>query len=295
MDRIVVFLNGARGHKVLNALIRNGHKVVAAVTPVSHQISGFEEIIKHSGISHISCDDANAPNAVENLAKYKPRLFIIGGFSTIFRAQLLSLPQLGSINLHAGRLPEYRGGSPLNWQIINGEKTAGVSVLYVDQGIDTGPILANAEIPIGDTDTIADLHSRANVIFPELVVQVLEGLDRGTLEPRPQDESHAQYWHQRRDVDGRLDFRTCSAQAAQRQIRALTRPYPGAWAMCGDSRIRFFKAEIPKIPLRGSPGRVCFLQGAGPFVVCRDHAIKLTEYEIEDDPAGRLHQGQFLC
>ena len=221
--------------------------------------------------------------------------FIIAGYSTIFKAPLLAIPSLGTLNLHAGGLPEYRGGSPLNWQIINGESKAGISVIRVDEGIDTGPVLAETSIEIGPRDTIRDLHERANELFPGLVVEAITRLKSKDPLGRVQSETNAQYWHQRSDVDGHLDFRHMRAVEADRMIRALTTPYPGSYAYCEGHKVRLFAADLPSMCVKGMPSRVCFIQGKGPYVVCTDRAILITNYEFENMPNQRLKHGQYLA
>lgn len=116
------------------------------------------------------------------------------------------------------------GGSPLNWQLINGEDSAGLSVLRVDIGIDTGPIMAETTFPIGIRDTIADLHRKANERFPALVEIALAKLVSKDSGGQVQCEIGAQYWHQRSDADGHLDFARMTAAQVDRAVRATTHP-----------------------------------------------------------------------
>ena len=173
-------------------------------------------------VDHLELKDINTDASLAQLTAYHPNVFIIAGYSTIFKAPLLAIPSLGTLNLHAGPLPEYRGGSPLNWQIINGESKAGISVIRVDEGIDTGPVLAETIIEIGPRDTIRDLHDRANDLFPGLVVEAITRLKSKDPLGRVQTDANAQYWHQRSDVDGHLDFRHMRAVEADRMIRAIS-------------------------------------------------------------------------
>ena len=108
------------------------------------------------------------------------------------------------INLHSGPLPEYRGGSPLNWQMIHGKDKIGLSVIFMDEGIDTGPILAEDWINVSHNDTASTLVPKANECFATMVCGVLEDISKGTLSPHIQDESKAAYWHQRNDDDGQI-------------------------------------------------------------------------------------------
>ena len=191
-------------------------------------------------------------------------------------------------------MPEYRGGSPLNWQMINGENEAVISIIKVDENIDTGTILSEHPIRIEPKCTIANLHDQVNEIFPELLLEVILNLQRYKNNSRTQNETNARYWHQRSDQDGHLDFSKMTTIEADRFIRALTRPYPGAWAILNQKKIRIFKSEIPKIEIRGTLGRVCFVGRKGPYVICKDKALLINEYLIEGDKDFKLSNGQIL-
>ncbi|MBM3545111.1 MAG: methionyl-tRNA formyltransferase [Alphaproteobacteria bacterium] len=295
MDQIVVFLDGARGESVLEALLQARHGVAAVVSRTDKLSEKSRHLVQTHGVPYLVRPDVNAAAAIAELAGYRAKLFLVAGFATLFTEELFALPEHGTINLHGGKLPKYRGGSPLNWQIINGETEAGISVLQLDAGIDTGPVLAEGAIPIGPHDTIADLHRNANAMFPTLVLQCLEELEAGRLVPKVQDETGAEYWHQRNDDDGRLNFQILSAVEADRYIRALTRPYPGAWSLYRGTRVRLFAADFSPFRLKGAPGRIVYLQGDGPFVICRDGALRITRYEIESDRTERLRHGERLA
>ena len=294
--RIVIFLNGSRGAAVLKAILAlSDVQVSAVVTPPKFDISSINFLPSGKNIDHLELKDVNAEASLAQLTAYNPNVFLIAGYSTIFKAPLLAIPSLGVLNLHAGPLPDYRGGSPLNWQIINGESSAGISVIRVDEGIDTGPVIAETNFEIGSRDTIRDLHKKANDLFPGLVVEAIIKLKSKDPLGRVQTEANAQYWHQRSDADGHLDFRHMRAVEADRMIRALTNPYPGSYAYCEGHKVRLFAADLPHMCIKGTPSRVCFIQGKGPYVVCAERAILITNYEFEDMPNLRLRHGQYLA
>ncbi len=144
MDGIHVFLNAERGLSVLRALAAAGHGIGALHVPrAAASKPTLAEAARAAGASLEPVDDVNAPEFVSSCRSRRVRLAVVAGFSTIFKAPLLAAPELGTINCHAGRLPQYRGGSPLNWQIINGEAEAGISVIRMDGGINSGDVLAD--------------------------------------------------------------------------------------------------------------------------------------------------------
>lgn len=293
MDRLVVYLNGVRGLSVVDALIDAGNCIVLTVVPANGGNEVAERCRQH-GLEVLSAADINAQEIIASIRGREPRLGIIAGYSQIFRAPLIDLPELGTINLHAGRLPQYRGGSPLNWQILNGETEAGISVIRVDSSIDGGPILAERRLTIGPDDDIAILHDRANEVFPVMVCDVVAGLDRGRAPAQAQDEAKAVYWHQRNEEDGWIDWQTMDAVEIHNLVRAITRPYPGAFTYRGVRRIRIWRTRLPQRIIRGVPGRVCYIEKVGPYLMCRDRAILLEDYTIEGENKSRLHTGERL-
>ena len=292
MNGIVLFLNGARGVAVAGALARAGHGVVAAVVsegrPSNDPIMAAWQTRK---CEIIAAADVNEDNFVHRLTALSPKLLLIAGFPQILKAPVRAIARHGAINLHAGRVPEYRGGSPLNWQIINGEASAGISILAVDDGIDTGDVMARDEVTIGPTDTIADLHERANVAFAAMTVRVIADLERDASIPERQDSTRAIYWHQRNREDGRIFWDRATAREVHDLVRAVGHPYPGAFCFWGSRRVTILAASVPQDVIRGMPGRICHIQGRGPFVVCSDRAILLDKFEIDGAAQTRLPAG----
>jgi len=293
MDRIVVFLNGERGLSLLEEMRQSRHCVDAVVLPEG-KAAILGPKITAAGIKAWPVADVNDTGFLRELYSVAPKLVIVAGFSTILRPAVLSVPEYGVINLHAGRLPAYRGGSPLNWQIINDEPRIGLSVIRVDEGIDTGDILAAGAFDLEPEADIAKVHEQANAMFPSLVFQVLQSFDRGDFAGEKQRSEGSGYWHQRNDLDGRLHWAQVSAREAYNLVRAITRPYPGAFCFLGDKKVRILATTEPAMRLHGVPGRVCYVQGQGPYVICRDAGILLSEYEIEGQACKRLPQGVCL-
>jgi len=293
MDNIYIFLNGERGVRVVEALARVGHGIGGLIVPAGKR-DVVEDITREFSLSVKEVADVNAVEFVEWFVQQAPDLSIIAGFSTIFRSHIISIPTRGSINLHTGRLPQYRGGSPLNWQMINGETEAGISVIEVDEGIDTGPILSEARLPIGTADTIATMHAQANAIFPDLVLGAVAELESNSHIPRKQDGAEACYWHQRKDADGhvRLDF--MGVEDVDRFLRALTYPYPGAFGFVDGQKVRLLRAVPSNMKIRGTVGRICFIQKQGPYLICKDGALLLKSYHFEGDAERCLHHGDYV-
>ena len=164
MINVIFFFNGNKGKYILNNIykfknINKKNIVVCRKNLINKEKKNF---LKKK---YIFLKKINDNKNVKKLKKIKPDLFIIGGYPQIFKKKIFQIPKLMTINLHGGPLPSYRGGSPLNWQIINMKKNIGISIIKVDQGIDTGPIIADARFPFRKHDDIATIHKTANKIF----------------------------------------------------------------------------------------------------------------------------------
>ncbi|RJF76799.1 hypothetical protein D3877_28355 [Azospirillum cavernae] len=295
MVRLCVFMNGDRGLAVCNALVAAGIDIDAVYLPAA--MLKKEVVVAplaRLGLTVVGIENVNDPAFIDSVAARRPDIFAVAGFSTIFSTDLLAIPRLGTLNLHAGRLPQYRGGSPLNWQIINGESEAGLSVIRMDAGIDTGNVMAAGLIPIHIDDTIADVHAKANAAFPALVLDAIHRMTAGSPGER-QDDRLAGYWHQRNDGDGRIVWERLNARAVHDLVRAITRPYNGAYCYLGDRMVRVFRTSLlNSFPVHGVPGRVVYLQGLGPLVICQDKAILLDDYSISENNAQKLPNGAHL-
>jgi len=217
--RIVLFTNSDRGMEILKALRRRSE------THIVHVVDDNT--------------DVNSEEFLSIMKSWKPDLFIVAGFPQIFRKPLLDIP--GQCwNCHAGPLPQYRGGSPLNWQIINGLSVLGVSLMIMDEGIDTGPVIEVRKFILRQEETIKEAHAKANKLFASMVLDALERFPPKAV----QRVGEKRYWKQRSDEDGEIDF-TKSAAEIYDFVRALTHPYPGAWIRCDDGRkLRIWSASV---------------------------------------------------
>lgn len=292
ISNTVVFLNGERGLLVLRALVSEFGPNAIAVAVTDHTTKVTEEEVALLGCRRlVKVANVNDKDFLSEIRLTSPKLFVVAGFSQIFKTELLEVPELGTINLHAGPLPKYRGGSPLNWQIINGETNIGLSIIEMDEGVDTGSIYAEASFQLGDSENIDDAHRKANELFCVMAVDTVRKIWSGKATKREQPEKDSTYWHQRNDRDGQLDCVALNAKKALNTIRALTSPYPGAWIQVDGKIIRVWSACSTDISIKGTPGKIIYLQGAGPFLIMNDEAIKITNYSLTGGDKIKLKHG----
>lgn len=271
---LMLFLNGDRGLKILSALRSHNFRVIGIVWHGSN-INPNEFL----DFPNLQITKNNWADVKEFISELQPDVAIVAGFSYLLPSEILDSVKLGFWNLHAGKIPEYRGGSPLNWQLINGEREIGISVLKITNGIDDGPILGETTFQVQDSDSICDLHKKAITGFSELVPKLLVDINYTILNATPQDESRAIYWHQRSDEDGYLDPSTQSAEQIGRIIRAVTKPYPGAWFKINNEKIRVFKGKVSKKNYKGVPGKILKLPAQKAILITCLGSIELIELE----------------
>ena len=276
MLSLVLYVNGDRGLGVASGFLSEGFAAITVISMINaEEDDKITKFCQENKLHHFITKD---PNIDPMLANLKPDLAVIAGFSQRLSETLLRLPRLTTINLHAGKLPQYRGGSPLNWQLINDEKFAWCSVIEASERFDEGPVLMEQSIELNDQKTIADLHDEANLIFRDLTVKAAKALFQGNAKKREQIHKDAVYWHQRNDGDGRIDWGSMTARQIFNFVRALTRPYPGAFSYLDGELVRIWEVQLVKEVLTGSSGRIVHIQGEGPLVICADKAVKIVSY-----------------
>jgi methionyl-tRNA formyltransferase len=169
-----------------------------------------------------------APESQELLQRIAPDCIVIIAYGQIIPARLLPIPRHGWINLHASLLPKYRGAAPINWAIVNGETTSGLTSMRIDAGMDTGDMLLQTEVAIGPCETTPELAARMAEVGAPLMVETLRGIAAGTLSPRPQNHAKATYAPLLNKENGRIDW-TRTALEIYNRMRGFT-PWPGSYS-----------------------------------------------------------------
>ena len=181
----------------------------------------------------------------DQIRQLQPDFFVVLAFGHILSENILQLPKLATINIHASLLPKYRGPAPVQWAIINAESQTGITTMLMDKGVDTGDILLSQKEPIFPEDTAATLHDRLAVCGAELLVKTLEGYASGSIEPIPQDHHKATYAPLLKKQDGHIRWQK-PADELEAFIRGVT-PWPGAFTFHNKNRLKILKAAaIPE-------------------------------------------------
>lgn len=218
---------------------------------------------------------------IEELRALRPDLIIVVAYGKILPPELLAVPPLGSWNVHGSLLPRYRGAAPIQWALIRGEVRTGVTLMQMDAGMDTGPLLLTAELPIAPDDTAGSLHGILSQLGADLLREGLERLAAGTLpQAAPQDETLATYAPLLTKDHGLLDF-TRSAALVSGQIRGVD-PWPGGYttvSLRGDEVV--IKVFRPRVSSgSGRPGEVLGADRDGLHVACGEGVVALGELQL---------------
>ena len=188
------------------------------------------------------------------ITKHKPDFIVVVAFGHIMPKNIIALPNLATINIHASLLPKYRGPAPIQWAIINGEKETGITTMLMDEGLDTGDILLYSKIKIAADDTSGTLHDRLADLGADLLIQTLKSFETGEIVPAPQDHTMATYAPLIKKSDGRINWEN-PAETLEAFIRGMN-PWPGAFTFHGDKRLIIFKAKPILMDAAETPGTV---------------------------------------
>lgn len=193
------------------------------------------------GIPAIQPEKLREPEAMEQLRAWAPDIIVVAAFGQILKQDALDLPQLGCINVHASLLPRWRGAAPINAAILHGDEETGITIMKIDAGLDTGPILTQRSVRIKPDETAASLFKTLSRLGADLLLETLPGYIAGEIVPRPQAEQGATYAGMLKKKEGQLDF-SSPAVELERKVRAFN-PWPGTYFDWGAGRLKVHRAS----------------------------------------------------
>jgi methionyl-tRNA formyltransferase len=237
--RLVMMGTGTFAAPTFRALLDGGYKVVGLVTQPDRAIgaqrgstrqvgAGMKQIAQERGIAVVQPESINRPEGTASLQDLKPDLLVVAAYGQILSKEVLAVPALGGINVHASLLPKYRGAAPVAWAIYNGEKVTGVTIIRMSVALDAGDILAQAEVGIGHEETAGELEGRLATIGARLAVDVIDQIATGTVNGVKQDRSQATKAPKLTKEHGLIDWTRYAARVCN-QIWAM-QPWPTAYS-----------------------------------------------------------------
>ena len=231
-----------------------------------------------AGLAVFDPEKVGAANSVEHMARLAPDLLVVVAYGQYISSKVLAVPRLAAINLHPSLLPKYRGASPIQMAVADGESVTGVTILHVSREMDGGDIILQREVPIHDEDTSLTLQARLAEAGAEAMIEAIDALAAGTAARMPQDEARATYVGRLNKEDGYLDW-SRSAHTLRNRIRGF-QPWPGC--SCVDphdpeARLKIHEARVEAG--RGEPGTVLDCGRDGPLVATGDGALRLLRVQ----------------
>jgi len=266
-------------HVSLEALAAVGHEIAAVYSqpprPAGRgkklRLSPVQAFAEARGWEVRTPKRLKDPEAQAAFAALELDVAVVAAYGLILPRAILEAPRLGCLNVHASLLPRWRGAAPIQRAILAGDAETGITIMQMDEGLDTGAMLLQEAIPIGPRTTASELHDALAALGGRVIVEALEGLAVGRLSPRPQPEAGVTYAAKLERGEGRLDWRE-PAEALDRRRRAFA-PWPGAWFEAAGERIKLLDSEIVARPSQAAPGQVL---DAGPTIACGKGALRLV-------------------
>lgn len=246
----------------LEALVEAGHEVVAVVTQPDKPKGRGKEMqqtpVKACAVKHnievFQPIKIKTPEAVEVLKGYEADLFVVAAFGQILSKEILDMPKYGCVNIHASLLPKYRGAAPIQWAILDGEKETGVTIMQMNEGLDTGDMLMKVVVPIEDTDTGESLFDKLAEAGAKLLIETIPQIEAGTLEPEPQDDSLSTYAKMIKKEMGLIDWKR-EALVLERLVRGMN-SWPSAYTHFQGKTLKVWEAEVETCEAQAVPGSV---------------------------------------
>lgn len=270
----------------LEALIEAGHEITAVVTQPDKPKGRSKELqfppvkecaVKH-GIPVMQPKRIKTPEAIEELKQYPADVYVVAAFGQILSQEILDMPKFGCLNIHASLLPKYRGASPIQHVIIDGEQETGVTIMQMNAGLDTGDMLYKKSVIIEDTDTFETLHDKLMVIGGQAITEALPLLEDGKLTPEKQDDAASCYAPIILKSMGEMDFLKSAAEL-DRLVRGMN-PWPSAYTYYKGKQLKVWRAE-PVANGDGKPGEVTAVSKDFIQVACGDGELRIFELQLE--------------
>jgi methionyl-tRNA formyltransferase len=299
--------HGVRGVECLKALISENYEIKAVIVQ-SGASQGNESLessvfllAQQSHIPVLEPENINAAELRPSISELDCDIAVIAAYNQILKQPFLDLFAKGVINLHGGKLPEYRGGSPIYWQIINGEKKGACSIIQVDKGIDTGDLLAEQLYDIGPDETGSDVKKRVSAIFPALLVSTLKKIENGECALLPQDESCARYYCQRNSQDSEICWSAMTDLEVHNLVRAMNvEGIKSAFSCVDGQEVSFISSSLLETTYMGNAGKIAFPREDGMVIICRNRGLLIVEAAVGEAPKGnaaivlKAFQGKYL-
>lgn len=279
----------------LENIVKAGHDVVLCVTQPDKPKGRGKELsmppVKECALKHnipvFQPVKIRLPESVAELKKYDADVFVVAAFGQILTKEILDMPKYGCVNIHASLLPEYKGAAPIQWVILNGEKKTGVTVMQMDEGLDTGDMIMSESIAIEETDTADSLHDKLSELGADLIVRALADIEAGKAVRTPQPKGDFFYAKMLKKELGEIDWNK-SADEIGRLVRGLY-SWPGTYTYLNDKLIKIISVKAEAGAASGNPGEIAEVTKNEIKVYCADGLISIENVQPQGKKAMSVH------
>ncbi len=278
--RIMIVGQGPFGEKVLQAMVQNGEDVIGVFCPPDKRGEAMKELAEARRIPLFRPSRMKDPRVYDGYVKLRPDLVLLAYVTDIIPERLLGVPSVGTICYHPSLLPRHRGASAINWAIIQGETRTGLTIFWVEKGLDTGPILLQKEVGIGPEDNAGSLYF--NTLFPlgvEAMVEAVELIKGGKAPRIPQDESRATYEPPCDDRVASVDFGK-SIKDIYNLIRGCD-PQPGAYINLKGKKVRLYDAKMGLVTVDKPSGEIVSIDERGMQIAVKGGLIRIGKLRVD--------------
>lgn len=269
--------------RALLALIEAGHELSLVLTQpdrksgrgLHNSTSPVKQLAIEHGLQLSQPASLKEPSALEEIRAAEANVFVVAAYGLILPKAALDATPNGALNIHASLLPRWRGAAPIQRALLAGDSSTGISIMQMDTGLDTGPVIERRTMPIAPDETAGSLHDKLAALGAEMIVRVLEQVEKGTVVASPQMQAEVTYAHKIQKREANLDWRESGGQL-HRVVRAFN-PVPGAHAVLAGTEIKIWQAR--PVDRHGDPGVVQSVGAEGVVVTCGAGAMILTELQ----------------
>ena len=287
--------------KSLEALYNAGHEILAVVTNIDKPKgrgmklveSPVKEYAKSKNLTIFQPEKVRKNiEFIEQIKKLEPDVICVVAYGKILPSEILEIPKLGCINVHASLLPKYRGAAPIQWAVLNGDKTTGVTTMYMDIGMDTGDMILKQEVEIGENETTGELWDRLSVIGADLLVKTLDQIEKGTAPRIKQSDDFTMAPMLNKEIS-KIDWQEKTAKQIKNLVRGLN-PIMGAYSYLNGKKIKFWKVEVEEDTNSNQENGTVIKANDkdGLYIKAKDGILKIIE--IQGENAKRMNANDFL-
>ena len=287
--------------KSLEALYNARHEILAVVTNIDKPKgrgmklveSPVKEYAKSKNLTIFQPEKVRKNiEFIEQIKKLEPDVICVVAYGKILPSEILEIPKLGCINVHASLLPKYRGAAPIQWAVLNGDKTTGVTTMYMDVGMDTGDMILKQEVEIGENETTGELWDRLSIIGADLLVKTLKQIEKGTAPRIKQSDDFTMAPMLNKEIS-KIDWKEKTAQQIKNLVRGLN-PIMGAYSYLNGKKIKFWKVEVEKDTNSNQENGTVIKANdkEGLYIKAKDGVLKIIE--IQGENAKRMNANDFL-